>query len=65
MLVHDPDLFWSLEFIQKIDNQLMREHVPKALLESLKDLLECGLVEEYSRITIDNFVNHEFFDQGE
>lgn len=61
----DPDHFWNLEFIQKIDAQLMREHVPRIVLENLKDLLEGGLSEEPNRLTIDEFLNHEFFDLGQ
>ncbi|CAK78609.1 unnamed protein product (macronuclear) [Paramecium tetraurelia] len=61
LLINQPDLFWQLDFIQKVDSQLMREHTPKQLLENLKDLIEGGLADEYNRITIQEFVNHEFF----
>jgi serine/threonine protein kinase len=61
LLINDPDLFWSLDFIQHADNQLIREHIPRILLENLKDLLEGGLAEEDNRITISEFVNHDFF----
>ncbi|CAD8046387.1 unnamed protein product [Paramecium sonneborni] len=61
LLINQPDLFWQLDFIQKVDSQLMRENIPKQLLENLKDLIEGGLAEEYNRITIQEFVNHDFF----
>ncbi|CAD8054057.1 unnamed protein product [Paramecium sonneborni] len=61
LLINHPDLFWQLDFIQKVDQQLIRENTPKQLLENLKDLIEGGLAEEYNRITATEFVNHEFF----
>ncbi|CAD8046789.1 unnamed protein product [Paramecium sonneborni] len=61
LLINQPDLFWQLDFIQKVDQQLIRENTPKQLLENLKDLVEGGLAEEYNRITATEFMNHEFF----
>lgn len=33
-------------------------------MESLKDLLENGLLEEQDRLNINDFVNHEFFEEN-
>ncbi|KAM3137981.1 hypothetical protein pb186bvf_009876 [Paramecium bursaria] len=64
LIINEPDQFWDLEFITKQDQIMKSQNISQHRLESLKDLLENGLLEEQDRLNINDFVNHEFFEEN-
>jgi hypothetical protein len=56
LLRNNPDDFWSLENISKAEeNLLLNGNLTTDDLESLKDLIECGLDHYDTRITTDEW----------
>ena len=61
LLRNNPDEFWELDSIQNAEKEMILGDFSTEDLESLKDLIECGLSDQDSRITIDEWQSHEFW----